>query len=719
MIPDRFIFTGDESKGRELIHAGKRLLSKFKDDLRLGGHKSGKSRKINVLGGTVHCEAIYGCHEVHIHIPKREIAEEPAKPVEQIAPEIINIETEVDNRFFVRVGNPATDITIDEFGHVTSDDTRYYWIDFNAFPLAAGSDKIGFYTPGEELESEYGNILEKTIARDVTDSTFFECVNLPDYMFHSYVRSFDMSQTVEGVLKTDRFVAGYNYLTTGDNIIYLPEILPPTGGEIDGYDISKCPQNRFFVDIESRTMAWYHVLQEWWAPPPLTPPHTLATGSMSGVIVGIDSQDGRWEKTFDTSFSLTGDSSSWYSVTTTGSDTIKEPIGILSDITALSRTAVKMNIPLYSTPIEFTAILDPSFLLTNCESIEIMETNACIATGYDIYPSASVTYSSGGGDEDIPLTEGFNYYTTTSCPGRDPCELSVYEILEDYWSYYETYGAWSENIIEMSIDGMEVVGWAVVVQGEENGQVVEGIWGAVHGCKEQFGGCNNQTYEAGASRSMQGYVSGTFGSKYTVTMPLQNTTLLESTTKIVDEGIQVYRRVEGPESGLDVTSLSTTLSNWNDDAPLDYNDTFTALSGVEYPRDYFIEDPANWFSCLNYYPFSLPELTLPAVPTNYWYGPTVTPETEVETNDICKIKDCAATFIASDIFSIVILDDRWSTGSQGLVVAVKSNNPNESAIYHGLTEANEDKTDYIITALIRDGILIEDNGDQLLDIGLV
>lgn len=709
-IPARHI--GYTSGSNAYSGIGGKLLSSLEHSLSFQKLKTGKSGPHYIDGGvSITCFVDHGVSRFEVNIP-RTSEEQPAVEVEKEVKEIPVEPTylDVDNRFFVRVGQ-TSDVTLDELGHVVEDRTRYYWISFDDEYFGG----IFFYP----TEGQVGEVIDAYTEglflspRLVDNGTLLDVVNFPDYMFHNYIRSFDLTQTVDDVERSIRFVAGYHFLATGDSIIYTPNIPYPEGGEIDGYGVSKNPPNRFFVDIESRTMAWYHVIQKWYVPPPpLLPAHTEATGSVSGSIIGIDIEEGSWSNVFETSFSLTGDNSEDYSVTTTGSDTIKEPIGIVSDIITLNRTEITLNIPLYSTPILMTGELDGGFNLVDCEAIETMTTQSCIALGYDDYQSAEVVYESGE-TADVPDTSGTNYYDVTACPGRDPCNLPAYEKLEDYWRYYETYQSWSEQIMAISIENIDIYGFASITRGRENGIYYESISGYVHGCTAQLGlGCVNRTFSTGATRTMEGYASGTFGETITASIPIQNAVIIESTNKYIGSGITIFRKVSGPAGAFIYNDLEQTLENWNNDSPLDYNSTFASLSDVEYPRDYTIQDPANWFSCLQYYPTTIPSLVA-NIPGALWYGPTISTMNTTTTVDECKVKEINKTFTASELVSISILDDRWSKGSQGIVVAVKSNASGESAVYHD----GVDKTQDIVNALIKYGLI--ESGESLLDVGLI
>ena len=183
-------------------------------------------------------------------------------------------------------------------------------------------------------------------------------------MFHNYVRSFDLTSVVGNKSVSARFVAGYHFLATGDSIIYTPEIPTVAGGDIDlATGTSKNPPNRFFVDLESRTMCWYHVLQKWKLPDIGPPVHTESTGSVAGVIIGIDYDNG-WITSGSSLFSFSGDVADGL-ISNTGSDAILEPIGILSDISTLNRETVTFYTSYLSGTTRIIAAL-PGFDISSC-----------------------------------------------------------------------------------------------------------------------------------------------------------------------------------------------------------------------------------------------------------------------------------------------------------------------------------------------------------------
>ena len=623
-------------------------------------------------------------------------------------PEKKRYERKLDNRFFVRIGAP-TDMVFDERGHLVSDTTRYYWIDFAARPDAPViADQIAFHDPGERtLEFESGEGYFYAVSRNVSHDTFSQAVTFTDYMYHNYVRSFDLAKDIDGLI-TQRFVAGYHFLATGNNIVYTPTVVPPSGGDFDEYEICKNPPNRFFVDLESRTMCWYHVLQEWKLLSVVT--DTESTGSISGDVVGADFTENVLNLDHICIFSFTGNAAD-AQVTETAGDSLLEPIGIASDIEYLDRTSLKIITSYESVPVRLNCTLGASPVVSSVDTLGAMTTALAVADGYEWYQSATVVIESG--DEPDILAEDtavVNSYDVNEClPLPAVCNQEI-EIIEDGGEYSEIKSAWEETIVNLSLYGMDSYGYTEVVLGRENGTYAENVYSILHYCYPVLGGnCNESGYSTAAARSVQGYASGSFGSICDVSIPCQNITIhRETNDKVINTSI--LRIIQGP-GGEGV--LSEDLAHWNASTPLQTDDPPFDICSEVYPAGYTMEDPANWLPLGNF-PISLDDLVFNYASGNGTYSSNVVYNyDQTVTVDKCYVKDCPDEFTASGLISIVILDDRWSRGSQGQVIAVKSSTPGETAIYHN----GVDKMQAILEALTRDSLL--GDGENLYDIGLI
>ena len=616
--------------------------------------------------------------------------------------------TVLDNRFFVRIGEPS-DIETDILGHVIRDDTRYYWIDF----FAVTDNNISFYEPGEKYnEYEIDDTIYFEEARFVTDETFLQVVNFPDYMFHNYVRSFDLENTVGEEVVLARFVAGYHFLAVNDGIIFTPTIPTVAGGDVDlATGTSKNPPNRFFVDLESRTMCWYHVLQKWKVETP--PGRNETTGSMSGTVKGIDMADGEWSITACGDYSFSGDIADGV-VENIGSDSFLGPIGIASDIESLDRTTLKINLSYKCSPFRLTCSMASEVVsVESCASINDIYTVLVAADGYDWHQSATFTLESGAAatDGDGDTTS----YSVNECVSGGACPEEI-QLMEDSWSWGETSSAWSEAIMQTTFYGVSPCGFSQIVEGKNNGTYSENLEAYLHYCYPVLGGyCNDGTYHTAYGRSMQGSTNGSFGTLYDITSPCQNVMLHVSTSEKVI-GVQINRHVYGNDDGYpDIdTSLNVALAHWNTSNPL-YQPSPSPFSicNQVYPKGYNLVDPAEFLSLENF-PIPLNPLSFfSAGGSGQWYNDAAYSHDQTTDVDVCVIKDCPDTFTASELFSAVILDDRWSEGSQGIVIAVKSNATGETAIYHNGTNKLSD----IMYALSRDGLL--KTGEALFDIGLI
>lgn len=705
MISPIFKFTGDESAGKELMGIGHRRLNKLLHDMsfqKLDVHKDNPLVMPN--GVTIGCESNYGINEVRIHVPHGGGGDEGSS-VTQV----------MDNRFFVRVGK-TSDVTLDLLGHVVSDRTRYYWIDFAANPTASTiSDQIAFYKPNgsKKKVKTIGSKAYYLKPRNVSKATFLNVVNFPDYMFHNYIRSFDfMRDPSDQQSKRDRFVAGYHFLASGNSIICTPNIPAPTGGDLEiDTGTSKNPPNRFFVDINTATMCWYHVLQEWKLTEPIT--HTMATGSISGEIIGANISSGKWVLTGASIFSFTGDIASSFSVVTTESDSLLEPVGAASDITKLTRTELWIDTSSFSTPVRIECSISEGVNAEICFGKADIETITCVNTGYNWYNSASYRRASGI-REDVIETGWYNNYAVNDCTPGGACSED-FEVWNEGASYTENRPPWEELSIGLSLFGINAAGYTDVVYGEGRGTYTEAVSCIIHHCDPVLGGgCVNASNSVSGSKTLIGSITGKYGNKIDAYIPCQNITILRSTDKNIENTI-ITRSVTGPHNAaVDESDMATAFAEWNRTQPL----TLPAPSvfqyaDTEYIKKYMVEDPANWLP-LQYYPEDIPDLEFDITTSrNYWRKTATVNSTGTTNNDLCVIKDCPDTFTASELVSAVILDDRWSFGSQGQVIAVKSNMYGETAIYHD----GVNKTQDIVTALIRDKIIRA--GESLIDIGLI
>jgi len=711
MIPPKIILTNRSAFEASFIGYAKSVLAELNSSLNFQGLQQGTSEVSPNDGVLIEVAKHFSLETIRITVDESSyLQEENVKDKKEIG-------SKLDNRFFVRVGK-SSDVDLDELGHVTRDDTRYYWIDFFYNTEApAISDQIAFYETGELYGVvETDDTIYYNESRNVSDETFLQAVTMLDYMFFNYTRSFDMeaANPTTGIIKKDRFVAGYNFLSVGDNIIYAPIIPLPGGGEWD-YDAecSKNPQNRFFVDLESRTLCWYHVIQKWLITEPIT--HTEATGSMAGGIAFIDiSTDGDWEVSSYTTFSITGDVGDDYSITTTGSDSLREPIGILSDITELNRSGISLTLPLESTPLNVVCVIDSGVNVDSCTASGSMSTFKCVSNGYSQYTSAEYVYESGELDDILKADTAIdNSYTVDDCGSTPPAcpSYDVYEVWEDGTDYYETHAAWSELLVRMSIYGIDAAGYTDVLRGRKSGQYVEECYTLIHWCHQQSGYCATRVGSLTAARSITASVTGGFGLKQDVQIPMQNVVLLDSTLAVA-VNTTIERRVTGPSAKFVYYDMAQTFANWSVDNPFYLPPPSPyAVSTITYPYGYTIEDPANILP-LDDFPVAVPPLEA-QIASSIWAKTSTHNINESTDNDLCVIYECPDTFTASGILTVGIFDDRWSEGSQGIVIAVRSSVAGQTEIYHDGVA----KLSAILTALSRDGLIGAE--DQLFDIGLI
>ena len=705
MIPPKKKYTGDDEAGKDLVGMGLRRMAKLRGDMKFQGLETHMDNPLVLQGGaSISCTSIKGVDEVHIHVPQK------GKPRKGVEHEVV-----LDNRFFVRVGKPS-DIVYDESGNVVTDNTRYYWIDFFARPNASElSRQIAFYRPGSKKEYDVAQGGTKVIkTRNVSRATFLQAVTFLPYMYHNYVRSFDLPKDVNAQAgKASRFVAGYHFLATGKGIIFTPSIPMPAGGDYDDViEVSKNPPNRFFVDIESRTLCWYHVLQEWKETVPLI--HNESTGSISGAVVGVDWENKTWSSTLLTLVSVSGDIADSFSITGIGSNALLEPIGIVSDIISLSRSNAEFCLAYLSQPIQVNCFWGSGFSVDSCSAVSSMTSALAVSSGYEWYQSATFSMAEGE-DPDILQadTTVVNSFSVHDCEAGYPasCPTEI-EIIEDGWSYFETKASWSETIARVQPFGVDGFGYTELIRGRENGAYGEGVYSILHYCEPILGGCIAGGNSTAANRLVQGYATGSFGRTPDLQIPCQNITMhLSTSSKVVNT--TVYRSVQGPDGGALTGNISEDLGHWNTPSPLLTDDPPFDICTETYPAGYTMEDPANWLTLENF-PIPLDDLVfgssagIGSYTSNQVYNYDQTVDT-----DVCYIKDCPRTFTASKVYSAIVLDDRWSAGSQGQVVAVKSELADESSAYHN----GVDKLQAIIAALTRDRLIKV--GESLIDIGLI
>jgi len=458
-------------------------------------------------------------------------------------------------------------------------------------------------------------------------------------------------------------------------------------------------------------MCWYHVVQKWKEVEPVI--HTESTGSISGQVNGIDFTAGIWTLTDTTLFSLTGEEADGL-VETTGSEAILEPVGITSDIKVLNRDNIEFYIPYQTTPIYISCTLSGGFSVDSCTLASEVLTTTATATGYDWYKTVQYESASGAANNiytaDTAIT---THYDVVDCGALSPCTEGNWEIHEEYTSYQELRSAWNETTVVLSLYGIDEAGCTDVDSGNGNGQISESVYCLLHDCDITLGGCADRGVQQGATRAMSGSISGMYGSTQDVIMPCQNVVMLDSTRDFIDS-VTLARSVQGPDSELiDLSNMGAAFAEWGRSTPLTRPaPAVQQYMTTSYPQGYTVEDPANWLP-LEYFPAEVPALEFVSGTTDYWRKTSTHNLDSTTNNDLCVVKECPDTFTASELISVSILDDRWSEGSQGIVISVKSNAVGESAIYH-----NEvDKTDAIITALQRDGIL--GAGEYLFDIGLI
>lgn len=706
MIPPRFIPKGDVPSAKGFYGMAMDQLAILNRQRTLG--LKDEIRRVAPFPGVeiVCISNRFGYQEVTVNVlavPKDSVDETSRKKTSA---------TQMDNRFFVRVGS-LSDIVTDEYGHVIQDSTRYYWIDFfaheNAVPI---SNQIAFYSPGKTyLTNEAKDEIRYTVARTVSRETFLYVVDFPDYMFYNYIRAFDL---VDGE-KTARFVAGYHFLATGDSIIHAPEIPMAPGGMFDGETGGhKNPPNRFYVDTITRTMCWYHILQEWSIDQPTM---TASTGSIAYEVIAVDvnSETNAWTAIQLSSFALSGEVAVDYGISGASFYTPYEPVGIVSDITNISRDNISINIPFKMFPLLVSVSISSE--VTSCSRVNGLATLYAIAEGYQSYNAATVTFDSGD-DEYVPYedTHWWATYVPYDCTSNYTCPEGSGEPLEkwqeDSW-YTEIYPAWSELHATLSINGIPPVKFTIMENGRDAATLTEVCSSLVHFCRAQLGGpCTNASAHSSATKNLIGHVTGRFGSSHDAKVPMQNVVMLASTTRS-SLGTRILRYIAGPAYGSDITSnLESALGEWGVPDPLWHNrDTYKAVSDVPYPKAYPVEDPVNWFDLSNF-PTTWPELKYDPW-TVSWGSDEHIDYYDLAMVDKCYIRECLQEFTASKMASISILDDRWSVGSQGIVIVTKSSLLGESKIYHD----GVDKTTAILDALVRDGLLQQ--GEYLFDVGLI
>lgn len=634
---------------------------------------------------------------------------------EQQRRNLVKIATPHDGRFFVRVGAP-TDVEVDSLGHTIRDDTRYYWIDFAANPSAPTvSDQIAFYVPGDKLwKYDDGDLSFYDNVRYMADDAFLQAVSLADYCKYNVVRSFDLSQEVETVLHSTRFVAGYNFLADAISIIYIPDIPIPAGGEVDINGISKSPVNRFIVDLESRTLCWHHALQRW----PEIGTYHESTGSMAGDIIGIDcNSEGVWSVVDINTFNFNGSVASAYGVTGTGSDAVYEYQCATSDVVSLGRNSVVLSLPYRSEPVRLTFNPSSSNAILSCNAATTLATSKVVESGYEWYTTSTYSRESGS-PESIPLTYSVNNTSSDSFDCSlftyDLCPGDLSELVVEKSSYSETYQEWIELHVGVSVAGLPTAGYSYIINGK-NGfvQKQESVECHIHYCIKSLnegGICQDSGGARSATKTFSSFMYGSFGSIQNLRCPAQNISLLLGNRKIVDTTWQM--QIVGPY-GSTFPTWGECVAVWGQSAPWAGEEGVWSVATTQYPKKYPIVDPRTYFNLENM-PISLPDMvSVINVSTQTWYVPAVGAVDETTDYDLCVIDGCPDTKTESGIVAVSILDDRWSDGSQGIVIAVKSNSSGETAIYHD----GVDKLTDILAALARDGLLKA--GEYLFDIGLI
>jgi len=710
MIPPTIILTHNSAAEASFIGYAKSELEALKTSMSFQGLQQGSSEVSPTDGVLFELSKSFSTETIRITVDESVYLQDDKQK------EFKEISTPLDNRFFVRVGAPS-DIELDGLGHVIRDDTRYYWIDFfynTEAPVV--SDQIGFYEAGElysVVETE--DTISYDEARDVSDETFLQAITMLDYMRYNVTRSFDLAVTNEQgeTTKTNRWVAGYNFLSVGDSIVYAPDIPFPSGGTSDIEGISRHPPNRFVVDLESRTMAWYHVLQRW----PEVSTYRECTGSVSGRVVTVDPDNaGSWTVTALDSFSFTGFSASPYGITGTGSETVYEYQCVVADIVDLSRSEVVLNIPYKSEPALLS--FDPeTAAIISCTGTSELEATKLIATGYEWYEASTYSRESGS-QTTIPTTytDDFNNAPSFSCESYayDMCPVDVSELVEAHASYQEVYDIWSELHVGISVVGIDPAGWSSINHGE-NGFVAkqEAVYCRIYYCSVGLNTgvltCGGNSGERYSSKNLSAYMYANFGTTKNVYAPSQNVSLYLGKRDFVGAVWQLS--AQGPP-GSTFATFEEAASAWTNPTPCIGEGVWDAAT-TAFPQNYPVVDPRSYFNLTNM-PISMPDLVSSiSINVQAWYVPA---PADVDTStdyDICEIVDCPDTKTQSNIVQVSILDDRWSEGSQGIVIAVKSSDASETEIYHdGVAKLNA-----ILTALVRDKLL--GAGESLFDIGLI
>lgn len=653
---------------------------------------------------------------------------------------------EIPYRFFVRIGAPE-DIVRDENGNTIDDFTRYYWIRFNMYPDGeTTADQIGFARPGAKRELRRDYALKKIyyeMPRNVSNTTFHSVVYFPRYMNYNYTRSFDLdTETLDdqGLPVKHRFVAGYHFLATGNDIIYTPEISLPSGGLYDyANGTTMNPVNRFYIDLDTRTLMWYHVVQEWRSPTPTPPPFQEDTGSLSATIVGLDYNatldTPAWEFTPETQINFNGSISEDY-LFTPDDDYFWDvwslnsfvPVGIGSDILSLTRSTARFNMTTKGYPfsIDWSFTLGSNASHSNLVEETFMYTQRVNDTGYETYQSVQTVFDSGLSDQDGDNLVR-NDFTVTDCSSISNCDQDMvwtealeFEETKHGWSQLD----WSESAIKFSPDNFGPYG-NVHIYNSTNDK--ESIWESVlcngHACERYS--CNTRNFQSSIAKTSYLLLKGTWADDPKAEIPAHNYTTVDYVTINIDN-IFFARSIY-----FNGTSFAgSRWEGWDDDFAIfqaagDYDPplyedgtSIDRLYTTSWPINYPTVDPIERASqnLIDYLPIEPPELQPGVSGSQIRYSSTYqvlsgTPyNTPVDQVKIAGIDD---TFTLSGIIQSSIWDDRWSEGSEGIVVAVKSTEAGESAIYHD----GVDKVQDIITALYREGILQE--GELIFDIGLI
>lgn len=708
MIPPTIILANNSASEASFIGYAKSILAELKSSLAFQGLQQGNSEVSPNTGVLIEVAKHFSIETIRITVDENIYLQADKQK------ELKEIKNNLDNRFFVRVGS-NDDIELDLAGHVIRDDTRYYWIDFfynESAPVI--SDQIAFYEPG----GMYSVVAaEDTVyyneARSVSDETFLQAITMLDYMRYNVTRSFDLAVTNEQgeVIIKSRFVAGYNFLSVGDSIIYAPDIPVPSGGSTDLSGVSRNPPNRFVVDLESRTMAWYHVLQRW----PEISTYRESTGSVSGIVCGIDIGNGNfWELNTLSTFNFNGAAAASYEIYGTGTNTVYEFQCVASDIAVINREAVTLTLPYRSEPADFVFDLGTASLVS-CSPSTVINSTKLIAAGYEWYQTS--TYSSRSGEtESIPATYvvDFSNEYGFDCTLFETCPDDQKELVEAHSSYAETYQPWSERHINISLLGLEVSGFSKINSGENSFvNKNESIYCRIHYCTLGMNSgeisCGNDGGIRSGGKSLSAFMYANFGSIQNVYAPAQNISLYLGKNDIVSTAWQLT--ITGPY-GSTYETFAECQSAWTTSSPYQGEGPWSVAT-TDWPQNYPIVDPRTYFNFSNL-PISLPELaSYTAASTQTWYVPAIADVDTIIDADLCVIDGCPDTKTQSGILQVSILDDRWSAGSQGIVISVKSSVSGESEIYHD----GVGKLTAILTALARDNLL--GAGENLFDIGLI